>query len=117
MKNVYEEKKERKKNQPQTTRQLTFDFPVLIDEQIGALEIPVDEGRVVAVQPVHAKRRVLRHQHAATKRELDVVVVEQLLDVAARHVLLDDEEVARHGAGAHEQADVGVEKGARNQKE
>jgi hypothetical protein len=37
------------------------------------------------------------------------VIVQQLLDVAAWHVLLDDEEVARHGARAHEQADVRME--------
>jgi len=42
---------------------------------------------------------------------------EELLDVATGQIFLDDEEVARDGAGAHEEANIGMEDGANNRRE
>lgn len=87
----------------------TFNATVLVNQQVRALQITVNENRIGAMQPVHAECCVLGHFHARVQAEFDILISQHFLNITMRQELGDNKEVARNSARTHEQADVRVE--------
>lgn len=77
-------------------------------KQVRGLEVAVHNWRRGGVEVSHALGDVDAHLHPPAVVQLDLGVVQQPVEAAAREVLGHDRQVRRGRADAHEQHDVRV---------
>ena len=82
--------------------------PMLVDEDVGRLQIAMENRRLRAVEPVHTESEILHHLQFLQQRDMNLGVMEQVVQRASREELSDDGKVTRLGTGTHEENDVGV---------
>ena len=83
--------------------------PVVVEQEVEALEVVVDDGVIEQVEKVHAARGIKENAQAQGPVELGLLLMDDLVQRSSRHELHDDHDRLETGPKVHD--NVGVAKG------